>query len=73
MFRHNCQSCGEITVDLLANRKSLNRLGAKHVISAILRLMLLHVLMESLELKLFCENIAFVLNDNINNTLLHSF
>ena len=69
MLRHNCQSFGEMTGDLLANRKHLNEiLGsfvyAKNAINAILRLTFRHVLTESLELKFLCQNIAFVLNNN---------
>ena len=68
-MRHNCKSCGEMTGDLLANRKHLNEiLGsfvyAKNAINAILRLTLRHVLTESLELNFLCKNIAFVLNNN---------
>ena len=37
---------------------------AQNANNAILRLTLRHVLMESLELKFLCENIAFVLNNN---------
>ena len=69
MLRHDCQSCGEMTGDLLANRKHLKEIlgsfvHAQNAINAILRLTLRHVLMESLELKFLCENIAFVLNNN---------
>ena len=72
MLRHKCQSCGERTVDLLANRKCTNVFViTQNVTKAIWRLTLRRVLMETLELKFLCENIAFVLN-NINNTILNS-
>ena len=68
-MRHNYQSCGEMTGDLLASRKHLNEtlryfVYAQNVINAFWRLTLRHVLTESLKLKFLCENIAFVLNDN---------
>ena len=69
-MRHNCQNCGEMTGDLLANRKHLNEIlvpffvYAQNAINAIIRMTLRHVLTESLKLIFLCENIAFVLNNN---------
>ena len=56
---HNCQSCGKMTVDLLADLFVYVQIE----INAIWRLTLLHVLKKSLELKFWFENIAFVLTN----------
>ena len=57
-----------MTVDIPANRKRLNEtlgtfVSAQNMINVIWRLMLRHVLTESLEVILLCKNIAFLLNN----------
>ena len=65
----HCQSCGEMTGDLLASRKHFNEIFGSFVYTqnasnAIWRQTLRHVLKESLELKFLCDNIGFVLKIN---------
>ena len=76
MLRHNCKNCGEMTVDLLAHRRLLNKIFGSFVyaqiaIKAIWRLTLRHVLKESLESKFGAKTLHFSLI--INNTILHIF
>ena len=58
-----------MSVDLLANRKHLYeisgifRIRPKNAINAIWRLTLRRMVTQSLELKILCENVAFVLDN----------
>ena len=59
MLRHSIQICGEMSVDLLTNRKHLYEISgifvyAKNAINVIWRLTLRRMLAESFELKLVC-------------------
>ena len=65
MLRNGSQICGEMSVDLLTNRKHLYELSgifvyAKNASNVIWRLTLRRMLAESLELKLLCKNVALI-------------
>ena len=65
MLRHSSQICGEMSFDLLANRKHLYEISgifvyAKNAINVIWRLTLRRMIAESFELKLLCKNVAFI-------------
>ena len=64
MLRHRSQISGEMSVDLLTNRKHLYEISGmfgftKNAINVIWRLALRHMLAESLELNFFSKNVAF--------------
>ena len=64
MLRHSSQICGEMSVDLLTNRKHLYEISGifrirQNTINVIWRLTLRRMLAESFELKLLCKNVAF--------------
>ena len=78
MLRHNCQNSGEITVNLLAYRKRLNVISWSLNIQPKCDQRNLEADVTSCangvtEIDFLCENIALVLNKNINRTVLHSF
>ena len=65
MLRHSSQICGEMSVDLLTNRKHLYEISGifvytKNAINVIWRLTLRRMLAESLEMKLLCKSVAFI-------------
>ena len=73
LFHNNSQICGVMSVDLLANRKHLNKIWgifvhAKNAINAILSLTLRRMLTQSLDLNLFYENVSFVLENAYTRT-----
>ena len=64
-MRHNSPICGEMSVDLLTNKKHLYEISgffvyAKNTINVIWKLTLRRMLAESFELKLLCKNVAFI-------------
>ena len=65
MLRHSSQIFGEMSVDLLTNKKHLYEISgifvyAKNAINAIWRLTLRRMFAESFELELLCKNVAFI-------------
>ena len=65
MLRYSSQIYGEMSVDLLTNRKHLYEISgifvyAKNVINVIWRLTVRRMLAESFEFKFLCKNVAFV-------------
>ena len=65
MLRHSSQICGELSVDLLTNKKHLYEISgifvyAKNAINVFWRLTSRRMLAESVEWKFLCKNVAFV-------------
>ena len=66
MLRHSSQICGEMSVDLLTNRKHLYEISgnffvyAKNAMNVIWRLTLRRMYAESFKLKLMYNNVAFI-------------
>ena len=64
--QQSSQICGEMSVDLLTNRKHLDEITGffvytKNAINVIWGLTLRCMLAESFKLKLLCKNVAFII------------
>ena len=75
-LRHSKQVCGEMSVDLLANRNHLNEtfgIFAINVINGILEADVPSYVNPVARIEIVRENVAFVLDNNTHNTFVHNF